>query len=134
MASDVLRLAAADLVLLVKPQFEAGRNEADRARGVIRDPAVWQRALLSVAAAMRGGGAALMGMMVSPITGAAGNVEFFLHMRVHSDNGGFEGRDLDACVIRVMSQALEAGRASPDRGGSFRAASARAAAAVPGSR
>lgn len=69
----------ADLVLLVKPQFEAGRAEADRGRGVIRDPAVWRRVLSEVGVALVGAGAAIMDGMVSPIPGADGNVEFFLH-------------------------------------------------------
>ena len=71
----------ADLVTLVKPQFEAGREEASRGRGVIRDPEVWRRALEDVACACRDLGAAIMGAMVSPITGAEGNVEFLLHAR-----------------------------------------------------
>lgn len=69
----------ADLVLLVKPQFEAGRSEADRGRGVIRDPAVWRRVLSEVGVALAGAGAAIMDGMVSPISGADGNVEFLLH-------------------------------------------------------
>jgi 23S rRNA (cytidine1920-2'-O)/16S rRNA (cytidine1409-2'-O)-methyltransferase len=71
----------ADLVLLVKPQFEAGRDEASRGRGVIRDPEVWRRVLEEVVVALRGYGAAIMGAMPSPITGADGNVEFLLHAR-----------------------------------------------------
>jgi len=71
----------ADLVLLVKPQFEAGRRDASRGRGVVRDPAVWRRVLDEVVAAVDRGGASTMGAMVSPLTGADGNVEFFLHGR-----------------------------------------------------
>ena len=80
-APALLALArpGADLVLLVKPQFEAGRVEASRERGVIRDPAVWQRALDGVVDAFATGGAAIMGLMVSPLTGAEGNVEFLAH-------------------------------------------------------
>jgi 23S rRNA (cytidine1920-2'-O)/16S rRNA (cytidine1409-2'-O)-methyltransferase len=79
----LLRQAApgAHLVLLVKPQFEAGRDEATRGRGVIRDPGVWRRVLDEVLIALRATGAAIMGAMVSPLTGADGNVEFFVHAR-----------------------------------------------------
>jgi 23S rRNA (cytidine1920-2'-O)/16S rRNA (cytidine1409-2'-O)-methyltransferase len=70
-----------DLVLLVKPQFEAGRAEAARGRGVITDPAVWRRVLEEVADALVGGGAAIMGAMASPIRGADGNAEFLVHAR-----------------------------------------------------
>ena len=71
----------ADLVLLVKPQFEAGRVEAARGRGVIRDPDVRARALAGVEAVATARGAVTMGEMVSPITGADGNVEFLLWLR-----------------------------------------------------
>ncbi|HEY8545821.1 MAG TPA: SAM-dependent methyltransferase, partial [Acidimicrobiales bacterium] len=74
----------ATMVLLVKPQFEATREEADRGRGVIRDPAVWRRVLHEVEDALRARGAAIMGAMVSPLHGADGNVEFVLHVRAPS--------------------------------------------------
>jgi 23S rRNA (cytidine1920-2'-O)/16S rRNA (cytidine1409-2'-O)-methyltransferase len=82
-ATAMLALAApgADFVLLVKPQFEAGRQEAARCRGVITDPAVWQRVLEEVSAALVAQGAAIMGAMASPLTGADGNVEFLIHVR-----------------------------------------------------
>ena len=69
----------ADLVMLVKPQFEAGRQEAARGKGVISDPTIWHRVLAEVAAALDGLGAAIMGVMASPLTGADGNVEFLLY-------------------------------------------------------
>jgi 23S rRNA (cytidine1920-2'-O)/16S rRNA (cytidine1409-2'-O)-methyltransferase len=68
------------LVLLVKPQFEVGRVEASRARGVIRDPDSWARALHGVATAMAAAGAATREVRRSPITGGDGNVEFLLHL------------------------------------------------------
>ena len=71
----------ADLVVLVKPQFEAGRAEVGRGRGVIRDPEVRERAVDGVVAAAEDLGAVIMGRVVSPLTGADGNVEFFLHLR-----------------------------------------------------
>jgi 23S rRNA (cytidine1920-2'-O)/16S rRNA (cytidine1409-2'-O)-methyltransferase len=85
-----LRLATpdADVVLLVKPQFEAGREEAARGRGVITDPDVWRRVLGEVAGALTGAGAAIMGAMASPLTGADGNVELLLHARAHVGDGG----------------------------------------------
>jgi 23S rRNA (cytidine1920-2'-O)/16S rRNA (cytidine1409-2'-O)-methyltransferase len=80
---NLLDLAApeADLVLLVKPQFEAGRRDASRGRGVIREPAVWRRVLDDVVDALGERGAAIMDAMVSPITGTGGNVEFVVHAR-----------------------------------------------------
>jgi len=69
----------ADLVLLVKPQFEAGRVEVARGKGVITDPAVWRRTLGEVRGALDARGAAIMGVMASPLRGADGNVEFLVH-------------------------------------------------------
>ncbi len=71
----------ADFVLLVKPQFEAGRAAVSRGKGVVRDPAVWLGALEGVASALHDVGTGIMGAMASPLTGAAGNVEFLLHAR-----------------------------------------------------
>jgi 23S rRNA (cytidine1920-2'-O)/16S rRNA (cytidine1409-2'-O)-methyltransferase len=71
------------LVALVKPQFEAGRAEADKGRGVIRDDSVRQAALASVRdfALAHLPGARLEGSMESPIEGADGNREFLLCLR-----------------------------------------------------
>jgi len=69
-----------EMVVLVKPQFEAGKAEADKGRGVIRDPVVWRSTLESAATALVEAGGAIMGAMVSPITGGDGNVEFLLHV------------------------------------------------------
>lgn len=68
------------LVLLVKPQFEAGRAEADRSAGVITDPMIWRRVLDEVISAFDERGATIMGVVTSPITGTHGNVEFLVHV------------------------------------------------------
>jgi 23S rRNA (cytidine1920-2'-O)/16S rRNA (cytidine1409-2'-O)-methyltransferase len=79
----LLRLArrGADLVILVKPQFEAARRDVDAGGGVITDPEVWRAALERVLNACEASGAAIMGLMTSPLRGADGNVEFLLHLR-----------------------------------------------------
>ncbi len=69
----------APLVLLVKPQFEAGRAEVSKGRGVIRDPAVRAAVQTSIDDALRDAGATIMGWMESPLRGADGNVELFVH-------------------------------------------------------
>lgn len=68
------------LIALVKPQFEAGKAEADKGRGVIRDAAVQQAALAGVRefALASLPDARLLGEIPSPITGADGNREFLL--------------------------------------------------------
>ena len=79
----------ADLVFLIKPQFEAERDDVGRG-GVVRDSAVWRRAIEEVADATRAAGGARSGLIVSPLKGPAGNVEFLLHART-----GAEARTLD---------------------------------------
>ncbi len=71
------------LIALVKPQFEAGKAEVDRGRGVIRDPGVRQATLARVREFARQAlpGITLAGEMDSPITGADGNHEFLLYLR-----------------------------------------------------
>lgn len=71
----------ADFIILVKPQFEATRSEVSKARGIIKDPAVWQRALESVGECALSCGLSLWDACRSPITGGSGNVEFLLHLR-----------------------------------------------------
>ncbi len=70
-----------DMVLLVKPQFEAGREDVSRGRGVIRHPDIWTRVLLDVASSFLSYNATMMDVMASPITGADGNVEFLMWLR-----------------------------------------------------
>ncbi len=76
-----LSTTGADLILLIKPQFEATRAEASAGKGVITDSEVWRRTLTEVLSAMSSRGAATMGVMVSPIRGAKGNVEFLAWLR-----------------------------------------------------
>jgi 23S rRNA (cytidine1920-2'-O)/16S rRNA (cytidine1409-2'-O)-methyltransferase len=70
----------ADVVLLVKPQFEAGRGEVG-AGGLVRDPAVHARVIADVTTTASGIGLGAVGMTPSPVTGAGGNQEFLLHLR-----------------------------------------------------
>ena len=69
----------ADVVALVKPQFEAGRAEVRR--GVIRDEAVQRRVLEEIRSAAAAVGLTPAAATPSPITGQKGNVEFLLHLR-----------------------------------------------------
>jgi 23S rRNA (cytidine1920-2'-O)/16S rRNA (cytidine1409-2'-O)-methyltransferase len=69
------------LVLLVKPQFEVGRDRVGKG-GIVRDEAARREALEGVAAFARGLGLAELGRVPSPITGADGNVEYLLGLGV----------------------------------------------------
>jgi len=72
--------AGGDLALMVKPQFEVGKDRVGKG-GVVRDPALRAEAVASVAeaAARRGWGARMV--TTSPLPGPSGNVEFFLWLR-----------------------------------------------------
>jgi 23S rRNA (cytidine1920-2'-O)/16S rRNA (cytidine1409-2'-O)-methyltransferase len=71
------------LIALVKPQFEAGKAEVDKGRGVIRDSAVQEAVLADIVSFVRTqlAGAELIGTMDSPIEGTDGNREFLLGAR-----------------------------------------------------
>ena len=72
-----LARAGAKLIALIKPQFEAGREEVGKG-GVVRDPAVHERVCAEAAAWVRSQGWTVLGVTPSPITGPEGNVEFLL--------------------------------------------------------
>ena len=104
---------AADMVVLVKPQFEAGRSEVSKGKGVIRDPAIWRRTLEEALAAMERAGAANMGVMVSPLRGADGNVEFLAWFRPTSATRGAPAPAGSAAAIgSALDAAIAAGIAA----------------------
>jgi 23S rRNA (cytidine1920-2'-O)/16S rRNA (cytidine1409-2'-O)-methyltransferase len=72
--------AGGDVVALVKPQFEAGRDEVGK-HGLVTDPAVHDAVIARVTAQAEAAGFARLGMAPSAITGATGNQEFFLHLK-----------------------------------------------------
>lgn len=71
------------LIALIKPQFEAGRNEVGKG-GVVRDEAVHARVCDEVSAWIIAAGWTITGLTTSPITGPQGNVEFLIHARAPS--------------------------------------------------
>ena len=88
----------ADLVLLVKPQFEVDRHEVGTG-GVVTESTAWRGALDRVAGACRELGAGPQAAMASPLTGPAGNVEFFLHARKGQPAAAL---DLDAVLVQGL--------------------------------
>jgi 23S rRNA (cytidine1920-2'-O)/16S rRNA (cytidine1409-2'-O)-methyltransferase len=92
----------ADMIFLVKPQFEAERGDVGRG-GVVDDVSVWRHVLESVARACRSAGAPVMGSMASPLRGPAGNVEFFLHAKrgaVAPNDFGIEDALVEGLALR----------------------------------
>jgi 23S rRNA (cytidine1920-2'-O)/16S rRNA (cytidine1409-2'-O)-methyltransferase len=93
-----------DVVVLVTPQFEAGPAEVSKGKGVIRDPEVWHRAVVGVRDAFAAGGAAMMGLMVSPLRGAEGNVEFLAHLRPGPDGVGLGDHEVAAVIGAAIGE------------------------------
>lgn len=80
--------AGGELVALVKPQFEVGREEASRSRGVIKDDAVREAAIARVAEETRAVGFEVLATIDSTLPGPKGNLEAFVHARRLPDEGG----------------------------------------------
>jgi 23S rRNA (cytidine1920-2'-O)/16S rRNA (cytidine1409-2'-O)-methyltransferase len=74
----------ADVVTLVKPQFEAGRDEVGK-HGLVTDPAIHDAVLTRITEAAAAAGFERVAMTPAAITGATGNQEFFLHLRLMRD-------------------------------------------------
>lgn len=70
-----------ELVALIKPQFEVGRDEASRTRGVVKDPAVRTRAIESAVVDVLEAGFAILGTADCVLEGPKGNLEAFVHAR-----------------------------------------------------
>lgn len=70
-----------DLIVLIKPQFEAGREAVSRGRGVISDPAIWVQVLHDFIDEAVRVSLQVIDLGISPITGGKGNVEFLGHLR-----------------------------------------------------
>jgi 23S rRNA (cytidine1920-2'-O)/16S rRNA (cytidine1409-2'-O)-methyltransferase len=79
-AADLARIAGAgcELIVLVKPQFEAGIGRVGK-RGVVRDERTRKKAVAGVSEALTAAGFTVKGMTESPISGGDGNVEYFLY-------------------------------------------------------
>jgi 23S rRNA (cytidine1920-2'-O)/16S rRNA (cytidine1409-2'-O)-methyltransferase len=67
------------MVFLVKPQFEAGRAEVSKGRGIVSDPVIHERVRREIDAALRASRCRVVAWTSSPIAGADGNVEFLVH-------------------------------------------------------
>lgn len=80
------------LLALVKPQFEAGRVEVARGKGVISDGAIHERVCDEIGTTLQEAGLDVRGWVTSPLTGARGNREFLVHAVVPADHPSGEPR------------------------------------------
>lgn len=86
-------------VPLVKPQFEAGRDDVGKG-GVVRDPVIHRRVLVKSAETAIENGFAIRGVTKSPIVGPAGNIEFLMHLV----SGGAESLPVDEMIDRALAE------------------------------
>ena len=89
-----------EVIALIKPQFEAGRKESAKHKGVIRDPAVHKAILMDVLTFAQAQGFAVRGLLRSPVVGPKGNVEFLTRLEL----GEAVVADLDGLVQRELGQ------------------------------
>ena len=100
--------------VLVKPQFEAGRGKVGKG-GVLRDPAERERVVREVAAAAVENGFTARAACLSPLPGAEGNREYFLHLSRKSPEGGTGGASgsyepgFEESLAAAFAPALETG-------------------------
>lgn len=104
----------ADFVLLVKPQFEVGRERVGRG-GVVRDPELRADAVRQVARAALQLGLRVRGVAPSPLPGPAGNVEYLLWLALVADPSdpvpALSGEALEAEIVSQVSAAPDSGTA-----------------------
>lgn len=93
------------LLLMVKPQFEVGRENLNRT-GVVTDPARHRQAVTRVAAAAMAAGLRIGGIAPSPLPGQDGNVEFFMWLQVPERAEAVPAGPADTAAERVVDEAF----------------------------
>ncbi|WP_126427511.1 TlyA family RNA methyltransferase [Brevibacillus marinus] len=93
-----------DVVALVKPQFEAGREHVGK-NGIVRNPAVHRQVLAEVSGFAESLGFAVKGIGYSPITGGEGNIEFLLHLAKAPAESGMSADDRAGAIRQVVQEA-----------------------------
>ena len=97
-AVEQLLKPGADYICLIKPQFEAGREEVGK-KGVVRDPAVHERVIRDILDFAPTIGFTVMGLDYSPIKGPEGNIEYICHLK----KGSYEAIPPDVSAVVAAS-------------------------------
>ncbi|MDN5346919.1 MAG: rRNA (cytidine1920-2-O)/16S rRNA (cytidine1409-2-O)-methyltransferase [Clostridia bacterium] len=102
----VIRLLKDDgqIIALIKPQFEAGRERLGK-KGVVRDPALHREILREVLTAAQGEGLVTLGLTYSPIAGPEGNIEFFAWLGQKPVKEALAGEALEERIEAVVAEA-----------------------------
>lgn len=93
---------SAEMVCLIKPQFEAGKADVGK-KGVVRDPAVHERVLNEFMAFSKDSGCTLMALDYSPIRGPEGNIEYLAYLR----KGAHSAPELSPAAVVAASHASD---------------------------
>jgi len=101
LALSANRKPQGQVVGLIKPQFEAGRKEVSRGKGVVRDPAIHRDVLVDVLSSAVAAGYFVKGLERSPILGPKGNIEFLVWLQATCDEG-IEGVELMDYISQVI--------------------------------
>jgi 23S rRNA (cytidine1920-2'-O)/16S rRNA (cytidine1409-2'-O)-methyltransferase len=99
---ELVAAGVAGVIALIKPQFEAGRKESARHKGVIRDPSVHKAILMDVLTFAQAHGFTVCGLLRSPVLGPKGNVEFLAWLRM----GGTQQTDPAILVDQVTKESF----------------------------
>jgi 23S rRNA (cytidine1920-2'-O)/16S rRNA (cytidine1409-2'-O)-methyltransferase len=91
------------IIALIKPQFEAGRQQVGRGKGVIRDPAIHRHVLLDILNYAHQQGYTVRGLIRSPLTGPKGNVEFLTWLEC----AGCQITSIEALVDSVVAVEMD---------------------------
>ena len=94
-AYDIIK-DGAEMVCLIKPQFEAGREKVGK-KGVVREPKVHIEVIENVIGYAKTAGFAIMGLDYSPIRGPEGNIEYLIHIAKRTD-----GIELDENMVNAV--------------------------------
>lgn len=101
-----------EVVLLVKPQFEVGRDKVGK-KGVVREAKDQAGAILQVCEAAESLSWQFCGLTWSPLPGPAGNIEYLLWLKMQSDRA-FPDRDQIDQLVQTARQALQSTPAEPE--------------------
>ncbi len=94
---NTLLCAGADIVALIKPQFEAEKSQVEN-KGIVTDPAVHEEVIMRVLGFAKENGMGVRGLTFSPVKGPEGNIEYLIHLKRGAANA-------DVCAAEVVMQA-----------------------------
>ncbi len=98
---------AGEIVCLIKPQFEAGREKVGK-KGVVRDPAVHREVIGKVAECARSMGFDILALEFSPIKGPEGNIEYLMHLKKRREGPGTAAPEISAGeIVRLAHEELD---------------------------